>query len=167
MRDASDQAGCRAELARLLNEEAAALTLLETQLLREHTMLLEEDLEGLESAGKARQACVARLLQIEDTRRTLCRRHDRAVDYKGVEQLLYWCDPAASLLPLLRDCMDRATRCRDQNLRNGALVNARLLRVSNALGLLDGAAQTARTYGRRGGSAIPAPRAGRGFDASV
>ena len=162
-----DPALCRDQLARLLDEEVAALALLETQLQREHAMLTQNDVDGLEAAGKERQACVGSLLRIEDERRAVCRLYGQPGDLKGVETLLNWCDPTAGLLPALRDCTERASRCRDQNLSNGALVNARLQRVSNLLGMLDISSATSKTYGRHGGNATPVPRAGRMLNASV
>ena len=162
-----DPALCRDQLGRLLDEEVTTLAQLEIQLQREHAMLTENDVDGLEAAGNERQACVGRLLRIEDERRTLCRVFDQPGDFKGVETLLAWCDPAAVLLPALRDCTDRAARCRDQNLKNGALVNARLQRVSNLLGMLDTTSGASRTYGRQGASAAAAPHNGRGFSASA
>ena len=162
-----DPALCREQLGRLLDDEVTTLGLLETQLQREHAMLTANDVDGLEAAGNDRQACVSKLLRIEDERRGLCRLFGKPGDLKGVESLLTWCDPAGGLLPALRDCTDRASRCRDQNLRNGALVNARLQRVSNMLGMLDASTGSSRTYGRQGGSATPTPRAGRSFNASA
>jgi flagellar biosynthesis protein FlgN len=162
-----DPALCREQLGQLLKEEANTLDLLETQLLREHAMLIANDVDGLEAAGQDRQACVSALLRIEDERRALCRLFGKPGDLKGVETLLAWCDPAGGLLPWLLSCAERAGRCRDQNLRNGALVNARLQRVSNMLGMLDVNAGRSRTYGRQGESAAPAPRAGRSFNASA
>jgi flagellar biosynthesis/type III secretory pathway chaperone len=153
--NALDPSLCRNQLAGLLSEEAAALALLETQLQREHSMLTNNDVDGLEAAGNDRQACVGRLLRIEDERQSVCRQFGQPTDYRGVEALLKWCDPAASLLGTLQSCTDLATRCRDQNLRNGALVNARLQRVSNLIGMMDSGAQSTRTYGRLGTSATP------------
>ena len=163
-----DPALCRAQLAGLLDEEVTTLAQLEIQLQREHAMLTDNDVDGLEAAGLDRQACVSRLLRIEDERRGLCRLFaGNPGDLKGVETLLGWCDPAGTLLSALRDCTDRATRCRDQNLRNGALVNARLQRVSNLLGMLDTNTGASRTYGRQGASATASSRAGRSFNASA
>jgi flagellar biosynthesis/type III secretory pathway chaperone len=162
-----DPALCRSQLAGLLNEEASSLALLETQLQREHAMLTNNDVDGLEAAGNERQACVGRLLRIEDERQALCRQFGRPTDYRGVESLLQWCDPTASLLDTLQSCTDLATRCRDQNLRNGALVNARLQRVSNLLGMMDSSGSTSRTYGRFGTNTAAPPPNGLSFNASA
>jgi flagellar biosynthesis/type III secretory pathway chaperone len=158
---------CREQLARLLDEEVATLALLEDQLNREHAMLTDNDVDGLEAAGNDRQACVSKLLRIEDQRRGLCRLFDKSGDLTGVRALLTWCDPSGTLAPALRECTDRAGRCRDQNLRNGALVNARMQRVSNLLGMLDLNGGSSRTYGRHGATMAPSPRAGRSFNASA
>ncbi len=158
---------CLGLFGRLLNEEATALGLLETQLQREHGMLSNNDADGLEAAGHDRQACVSRLLQIEDERQAVCRQHGQPTDYKGVESLLRWCDPTGSMVDRLRACTELATRCRDQNLRNGALVNARLRRVSNLLGMMDANANTTRTYGRFGTNNSSAPANGLNFNASA
>lgn len=165
--NALDPGLCLGLLGRLLTEEAAALALLETQLQREHGMLGNNDVDGLEAAGNDRQACVSRLMRIEDERQSVCRQFGRPTDYKGVESLLRWCDPTGSLLDKLRSCTELATRCRDQNLRNGALVNARLQRVSNLLGMMDANAATTRTYGRYGTNNATAPANGLNFNASA
>lgn len=162
-----DPALCRKQLAGLLAEEIDALSLLEIQLQREHSMLTNNDVDGLEAAGNDRQACVGRLLRIEDDRQALCRQLGRPTDYRGVEALLKWCDPTATLLGALQSCTELATRCRDQNLRNGALVNARLQRVSNLLGMMDATGNTSRTYGRFGTNTASPPPNGLNFNASA
>jgi flagellar biosynthesis/type III secretory pathway chaperone len=162
-----EPAHCRDSLGKLLADEAALLATLEVQLNREYQMLSDNDVDGLEAAGNERQACVAKLLKVEDERRALCRMFDQPADLKGVETLIAWCDPQAQLLPALRECAERATRCRDQNVRNGVLVGARLQRVSNMLGMLNGSGSETQVYGRTGAGATPSPRAGRMVSASA
>ena len=161
-----DATQCREVLSKLLAEEGGLLTVLEQQLLHEHQLLVDNDVEGLDAAGAKRQSCVGQLLRVEDERRALCRALAQPADVSGVERLIAWCDPEASLLAALRDCMDRAGRCREQNVRNGVLVNARLQRVSNMLGMLNVPGTGSPVYGKSGASTTP-PRAGRLLSASA
>jgi len=158
---------CRDHLGRLMQEESSLLAQLEAQLLREYQLLSDNDVDGLDAAGNTRQACVSQLLKVEDERLALCRMLGKPADLKGIEALLTWCDPQASLLPALRDCSERATRCREQNVKNGILVSARLQRVSSLLGLLNDTGAEKQAYGRSGASGSSAPRAGRLLSASA
>ncbi|MGC4028554.1 MAG: flagellar protein FlgN [Steroidobacteraceae bacterium] len=128
---------CREHLQSLLADEAALLTQLEKQLAREHELLVKNDVEGLEAAGGARQATVASLLRVEDERRSLCHMLGRSADAAGIASLLRWCDPTGTLARAQAQVTERATDCRAQNDRNGALVSARLTRVSGILRTLD------------------------------
>jgi flagellar biosynthesis/type III secretory pathway chaperone len=140
---------CRAQLARLLADESSLLGVLAQQLQREHELLTLNDIEGLEQAGNARQASVAALLEIDDDRRALCLLLGRSADLAGLGALLQWCDPAGSLAQVYQQCAEQAQKCRDLNDRNGALVNARMQRVSGVLDMLAGDARGPRTYGDR------------------
>ncbi|MEO8308310.1 MAG: flagellar protein FlgN [Pseudomonadota bacterium] len=148
--NAVDPAACRETLGKLLADEVDLLSRMEAQLQLEHQMLADNDVDGLEAAGKLRQDCVARLLRLEDERRALCRALDYPTDLAGVEKLVLWCDPQRSLLPALQECATRATRCREQNDRNGVLVGARLKRVAGMLGMLNPKGRDAQVYGPAG-----------------
>jgi flagellar biosynthesis/type III secretory pathway chaperone len=158
---------CRSHLAKMLVEEVALLTTLEAQLLREHQLLTANDAEGLDAASNERQACVGRLLKVEDERRALCRMLGRPEDLKGVEALIAWCDPEAQLLPALRQSVEHAQRCREQNVRNGVLVSARLQRVSSMLSMLNVSGGQTHVYGRAGAGTTAGPRAGHVLSASA
>jgi flagellar biosynthesis/type III secretory pathway chaperone len=140
---------CRDCLGGLLTEESAALNQLETLLLREHEVLQGGDVVALNATAQQRQAKIGELAHIEDQRRSLCRLHGHSADRAGLEQLVMWCDSKGTLVSRLRDCAERAVRCRELNDRNATLVNARLRNVSDRL-----AALTARgegvTYGPKG-----------------
>jgi flagellar biosynthesis/type III secretory pathway chaperone len=154
-----DQHACRAQLARLLTDESALLTQLDRQLLAEHDLLKSNDVDGLEAAGSARQETIAKLLRIEDERRSLCRMLGRGNDKAGLAALFAWCDPQGSLAGPQSTCAQLAERCRAQNERNGALVTARLKRVTGMLDMLADNTST-RTY-QPGASRYAAPQAGR------
>ena len=158
-----DPSAYRDSLSRLLGDEYSLLIQLERQLVREHGLLSKGDIEGLESVGSERQACVAALLKLEDERLGLCRMLGHSPDLKGLETLLRWCDPQGLLRQPLQDCTDLAGRCRDQNTRNGMLVNARLQRVSGVLGLLTSneASPATPIYGRKGNAFAAPSSAGR------
>jgi flagellar biosynthesis protein FlgN len=145
-----DPGVCREHLQKLLAEEFNALTQLETLLDREHELLVANDVDGLERAGESRQACVGELLRIEDERRSLCRMMNVPTDAQGLERLLRWCDPSNTMQRRLGDCHQRATKCRELNERNGALVTARLKKVEGMLDVLTGRANQPKVYGRQG-----------------
>jgi flagella synthesis protein FlgN len=144
-----DPQACREALAALLAEESAALGQLETLLQREHEVLQGGDVGALNATAHQRQAKIGELAQIEEQRRQLCRAHGHSADRAGLEQLVMWCDPHASLISRLRECAERAVRCRDLNDRNGVLVNARLRNVADRLAVLTGRGE-ANTYGPKG-----------------
>ena len=146
-----DPVVCREHLAKLISEENKALTRLEGLLDQEHEYLLANDVEALDRAGEARQACVTDLIRVDDDRRTLCRMLNMPADKIGLEQMLNWCDPTRSLQSRIADCAERAGRCRDRNDRNGALVTARLKRVEGMLDVVTGRANQPKVYGRQGG----------------
>jgi len=132
-----DSTDCREQLATLMAEQNAQLAALERLLTQEYTLLHTRDAEGLETAGTARQQCISHILRIEDERRALCRAEGRNDDVAGLHDLLAWCDPSGLLMPAMQEYRERTQRCREQNDRNGILVNGRL----------HGDAQQAGTYG--------------------
>lgn len=152
---------CRERFARALADETGLLIALEEQLRREHELLVANDIEGLEAASSLRQQTVAQLVRVHEDRAGLCRARNLATDGPGFAQLLAWCDPAGTLADAQSRCAVHAQRCREQNERNGALVNARLNRVGGMLGMITGRSD-AGTYrpGAPLGSAMLAPAGG-------
>ncbi|MEP7247332.1 MAG: flagellar protein FlgN [Gammaproteobacteria bacterium] len=153
-----DADSCRESLATLLSQEASSLDELAVLLDREHGLLVANDVNTLGQAMEERQVTIGRLLRIEDERRALCRMHGKETNTGGLEKLLAWCDPYGTLKGRWADCAKGATRCRDLNDKNGALVNARMKRVQNVLGVLTGKTAESPTYGPKG--AYSMPRAG-------
>jgi flagellar biosynthesis/type III secretory pathway chaperone len=147
-----DAVACRSQLERLLRDETALLQVLEQQLESEHALLKANDIEGLEQAGAARQDTVMRLVRLEDERRQLCRMLGHDAGPEGVSAVLRWCDPQGGLAGAYEQCSTQAQRCREQNDRNGALVAARLQKVSSMLGALAPANASSGLYGPRGAS---------------
>lgn len=147
-----DAVACRSQLERLLRDETALLQVLEQQLDAEHALLKANDIDGLEQAGTARQDTVMRLLRLEDERRQLCRMLGKEPDQQGMASVLRWCDPQGTLSGAYENCATQAQRCREHNDRNGALVAARLQRVSSLLGALAPAGPAGGLYGPRGAS---------------
>ena len=121
-----DPTHCREQLATLMAEQNAQLAALESLLTQEYELLQARDAEGLEKAGTARQQCIGHILRIEDERRALCRATGRSEDTAGLHSLLAWCDPTGLLMPAMQEYRERTQRCREQNDRNGILVNGRL-----------------------------------------
>jgi|SRR5579872_3095278 len=148
--DAADQpAVCRDYLGTLLGEESNALRELEELLLRENEVLAARNVAAIERTAVIRQQMMGELARIEEQRRSLCRMHGHAPDWLGLENLMRWCDPNGTVLPRLRECAQRAMRCRDLNDRNGTLVAARLHQVEDMLVALGSAARP-MTYGPTG-----------------
>ena len=152
-------AACREALSSLLSQEVSMLGSLAGLLDREHVLLVANDVETLEQVMEERQIIVGKLLRAEDERRDLCRMHGRGTDAEGLEQLMMWCDPRGTLKARWAECAANATRCRELNDRNGALVAARMKRVENLLTVLTGQPQETPTYGPKG--AYAPVRAGR------
>lgn len=128
-----DAAACRSQLDRLLRDETSLLALLEQQLEAEHLLLTSNDINGLDQAGAARQDTVLRLLRVDEERRQLARILGKGDDATAMSAMLAWCDPQGTLATPYAQCSTQARRCREQNTRNGALVAARLARVSDTL----------------------------------
>ncbi len=154
---ADETAVCREHLGTLLTEEIESLSDLEELLKREHEVLAAKNVAAIERAALVRHDKMGQLARTEEQRRALCGQHGFTPDWHGLESLMQWCDPHGTLLSRLRECAQRATRCRDLNERNGVLVSARLKQVEGLLAALTGAPQTPVTYGPNGA----APRADR------
>lgn len=148
----------REYLESLLTEEAAALAQLEVLLQREHEVLGARDAAAMEAAARLRQEWIGALARIEEQRRSFCAMHGHSPDKSGLESLMSWCDPQGSLLPRLRECAQRAVRCRDLNDRNGILVAAQLKHVENRLAVLTGRSTFPVTYGPTGAAATSLPK---------
>jgi flagellar biosynthesis/type III secretory pathway chaperone len=148
---------CLAQLGRMLADETRLLGLLAQQLQREHELLVANDVDGLEQAASARQSSVAALANVDQERRSLCRMLGHGADNAGLLALFRWCDPTGALTSHHAAASRQAQMCREQNDRNGALVNARLLRLNNMLEKLHGstlpATYDARSMGRANVSA--------------
>jgi flagellar biosynthesis protein FlgN len=155
-----DPGVCREHLTTLLREETSLLAELEELLRRESVILESSDIQALEATTRARQERVGALARIEEQRRSLCALHGFSADRAGLEGLMAWCDSQGTLLPRLRECAERAVRCRDLNDRNGIVVGAKLKRVEGMLGALTGRPTRFDTYGPRG-YGKPGSRPGR------
>lgn len=156
-----DRTLCREHLERLLSTEAEILVQLNVLLDKEHRMITSNDIDGLEQAGSARDACITRLLQIDADRQQLCRAAGMPADKVGLKALLNWCDPQGALQARWLKSVEDIRQCRAHNDRNGALVNSRLKRVEVMLDTLNGGQQRSeRVYSSRGNAYQQTP-AGR------
>lgn len=145
-----DPGVCHEHLTTLLREESELLAQLEDLLARESHVLETSDVQALETTTRARQERMGALARIEEQRRSLCALHGYSADRTGLEALMAWCDSEGKLLSRLRECAERAVRCRDLNDRNGIVVAARLKRVEGMLDALTGRPTRSDTYGPRG-----------------
>lgn len=148
-----EAAHCRDSLDQLLSDETRSLGELKTLLAQEHELILKNDITGLERAGSARQRCVAALVQVEMERRSLCRALGRSEDHHGLESLLAWCDAGGTLKRRWLECAELAGCCREQNDRNGMLVNTRLKRIESMLNALGGSREP-RLYSSHGATPL-------------
>lgn len=155
-----DPGVCREHLTSLLREESDLLAELEALLAQESRVLATSDIKTLETTTHARQERMGALARIEEQRRSLCAAHGYSADRMGLESLMAWCDAEGKLLSRLRECAERAVRCRDLNDSNGIVVAARLKRVEGMLDALTGRPTRPDTYGPRGYS-NPNARPGR------
>jgi flagellar biosynthesis/type III secretory pathway chaperone len=141
---------CREHLGTLLREESQLLGDLEALLAEESRVLETSNIQVLETTTRARQERMGALASIEEQRRSLCAAHGFSADRAGLEGMMTWCDSEGRLLSRLRDCAERAVRCRDLNDRNGIVVAARLKRVEGMLDTLTGRPTRSDTYGPKG-----------------
>ncbi|MEO8315352.1 MAG: flagellar protein FlgN [Pseudomonadota bacterium] len=139
---------CLTQLANMLADETRLLGQLAQQLQHEHELLVANDVEALEQAADARQASVAGLSRLDQERRSLCRMLGHGTDNAGLSALLKWCDPTGSLAAPHAAASQEALLCREQNDRNGALVNARLNRLNSMVDRMSGS--SLRTYDAKG-----------------
>ncbi|HEY7887473.1 MAG TPA: flagellar protein FlgN [Steroidobacteraceae bacterium] len=145
-----DPGVCGEHLTTLLREESELLAELEGLLAQESRVLEVSDIQTLETTTRARQEKMGALARIEEQRRSLCAMHGFSADRMGLESLMAWCDSEGKLLSRLRECAERAVRCRDLNDRNGIVVATRLKRVEGMLDALTGRPTRSDTYGPRG-----------------
>jgi flagellar biosynthesis/type III secretory pathway chaperone len=145
-----DPGVCREHLTTLLREESELLAELEALLTRESRVLETSDVQTLETTTRARQERMGALARIDEQRRSLCALHGFSADRMGLDALITWCDSEGKLLSRLRECAERAVRCRDLNDRNGIVVASRLKRVEGMLDALTGRPTRSDTYGPRG-----------------
>ena len=145
-----DPGVCREHLTALVREESELLAQLEELLARESQVLESSDVQALETTTRARQEKMGALARLEEQRRSLCSAHGYSADRAGLEALMAWCDREGKLLSRLRECAERAVRCRDLNDRNAIVVGTRLKRVAGMLDALTGRPTRSDTYGPKG-----------------
>ncbi len=145
-----DPGVCREHLTSLLREESELLAQLQELLTQESRVLETPDIQALETTTRARQERMGALARLEEQRRSLCSLHGYSADRSGLDALMVWCDPEGTLLSRLRECAERAVRCRDVNDRNAIIVAARLKRVEGMLDALTGRPTRSDTYGPKG-----------------
>src|ERR1700730_16685238 len=150
-----DKTQWREKLGNPIKDEHLALNELSTLLDREHGFLEANDVTSLEGATRERQRCVARIFRADEERRMLCTDMGYPPDLQGLEELIRWCDPQGTLAGGWAKCSAAATKRRQLNDRNGALVAARLTHVQARLGTLIDSRRETVTYGPKGGYSQP------------
>ncbi|HEX4052001.1 MAG TPA: flagellar protein FlgN [Steroidobacteraceae bacterium] len=125
-------------LQRILSEESAGLNELEGLLARETHILQGEDVTAIQHIGSERHRCVERLTRLDAERGDLCRMLSFGSGLTAIEKLLGWADPQGQLQAQWQSNLQVASRCREINDRNGAIVAVKLGRVQKRLALLRG-----------------------------
>jgi flagellar biosynthesis/type III secretory pathway chaperone len=134
-----DRSNVRQHLDRLLAEEAQLLAELKTVLEQETDIVRGDDTDAIQRIGSNRHRCVDRLSRIGTERLDTGRMLSFGTDRTGMEKLLDWVDPTATLRIKWTANLELARRCKALNDRNGAIVAAKLDRVQQLLGKLRGA----------------------------
>lgn len=122
-------------LGAVLDDMQRSLVELAGALARERTALLDADVPAIDAAGARKQALMQALERLDAERRQLA----LAAPHAAATQQRRWHE----LLAQLRDC-------RDQNQRNGSIVQLRLGSVRRALAILTGQDSETSVYGRSG-----------------
>jgi flagellar biosynthesis protein FlgN len=130
------QAEFGAALRTVLDEMGATTTQLISILDEERVALESADAKALNHTGEAKQMLLRRLEQLDVERLHLSNSSSEATQQND---------------SIWRDLLKSLATCRDKNMRNGALVNQRLIQVRRALSVLTGNdSQKAGTYGQNG-----------------
>ena len=93
--------------------------------------------------------CVEGLSRLDAERASTCRMLSFGEDRSGLEKLLAWCDADQTLHARGQRHLQVASRCKDQNERNGAVVALKRSQVQKLLAMLRGGA-VEPAYGRPG-----------------
>lgn len=150
----------REALTRLIDEEIGTLLELSQLLELEHSIVAtKQPVEVLDEACNRRQVRMGALLRLQEERRDVLRALNLADTPSALDSLLNQFPDGGALRRRWKQALDLATRCRDLNERNGALVTARLKRVEGMLEVMTGEATGPKVYGPRG--SVNDTRAGR------
>lgn len=145
-----EQRDVREHLARVLDEERRLLGEFEGVLNQETEILRGEDADAIARIGDNRQRYVDALSRLDGERTSACRMLSFGNGPDALARLLDWADPGGQLKAQWSGNLDVARRCKSINDRNGAIVSAKLQRVSQLLGQLRGSSAPP-VYSARGG----------------
>ncbi len=122
-------------LSAVLDDMQHSLADLADALARERTALLDADVSAIDAAGTHKQALMHTLERLDAERQQLATAAPQA---------------AAAEQPRWQELLVRLRDCRDQNQRNGGIVQQRLGSVRRALAILTGQDSETGVYGRSG-----------------
>jgi flagella synthesis protein FlgN len=122
-------------LSAVLDDMQRSLAELADALALERTALLDADVPAIDAAGARKQTLMQTLERLDSERQQLA---------------LAAPDAAAAQQPRWQDLLARLRDCRDQNQRNGSIVQQRLGSVRRVLAILTGQDSETGVYGRSG-----------------
>lgn len=147
---AIDWQTCRMALGELIDRELVLAHDLGLALAGERDALCSVDPAALDAATAQKQHCVENLAALDTERRSLCSSFGVGADRNGIERLLLQADPQGTLTRRWQTLLTRLESCREANQKNGTVVRLQKRRVTEALGILHGAAANNAVYGDSG-----------------
>jgi flagella synthesis protein FlgN len=139
----------------LLKQECRALAQLLGTLNEEHQALLRHDMTALDRASNKKQQQVIHLENLARDRDFALRQHGLAAGHEGIEHSLRQ-QPRSIAQASWKELQTLLTRCRQQNLVNGGMVEISQRHVKRTLSLLHGQSPEPQTYGPSGATGAAA-----------
>lgn len=141
---------CSQLLSDLIDRELVLAHELGDALASEHEALRQVNSAALDQATAKKQRCVEQLAKLDAERQDMCASIGMAADRNGMERLLMQADPEGALTERWKTLLTRLETCREANHKNGTVVRLQKRRVSEALGILQGAPANTSVYGVSG-----------------
>lgn len=142
----------------VIDEQIVAALVLSERLADEARVLLESDLDGLDSVTAAKQESIAALERVEAERRSLMGMLAGSTRQAGHEEVLRNLDGSGHATERWNHLTALLEACRERNAQNGRLVALRRAQVVRSLSILAGGPRGGLTYGPHGTATQAIPR---------